>query len=284
LILGGTGMLGRAVVAEVRARGWAALGVGHGQLDIADGERLAAACASFRPTVFFNCAAYTRVDDCEMNREHAFAINGAAVGALARAADENGARLIHVSSDYVFDGRGTVPYREDAATGPLSVYGASKLAGEHEALRSPRALVVRTSWLFGPGGANFAATMLQLFERQRTQGAPVRVVADQIGAPTYTPFLARALCELAAGDAAGTLHYRNREPVSWHGFACAIADAAGYTLPIAAVASHEFPRPAPRPAYSVLDVARVESLLGRRVETWSSGLAHYLDRIRRRTD
>jgi len=279
LILGGSGMLGRAVVNEARRRSWPALAVAHAQGDITDRARLADLTGRFRPELLINCAAFTKVDECESRREHALAVNGSAVANLAELAAQRGVRLVHVSSDYVFDGCATSPYTEDAATGPLSVYGESKLLGERVALRSASALVVRASWLFGPGGPNFAATMLQLFERQRTQGVPVRVVADQIGAPTYTPFLARALCDLAVRGATGLVHYRNREAVSWHGFACAIADAAGYTLSIAPIATADFPRPAPRPAYSVLDVAGAERLLGRRVESWSSGLAQYVESL-----
>lgn len=283
LVLGGTGMLGRAVTAEARDRGWSALAPSHGQGDVTDLPRVHALARAFRPDLLVNCAAYTKVDDCETRRDVANAVNGTAVGGLARLADELGARLVHVSSDYVFDGRAATPYREASPTAPLSAYGASKLLGEQEALRSAHALVVRASWLFGPGGPNFAATMLQLFERQRTQGTPVRVVADQVGAPTYTPFLARALCDLAARRATGLVHYRNRDAVSWHGFATAIADQAGYSLEIAAIATREFPRPAPRPSYSVLDVGKFEALVGRRVEPWSAGIAQYLDLIRRRT-
>lgn len=284
LILGGTGMLGRAVVAEARSRGWSALAPSHGQADIADRGRLADLGVRFGPELLINCAAFTKVDDCETRRDHALEANGRAVGNLAALADTLGARLIQVSSDYVFDGRASTPYREDAATGPLSVYGESKLLGETAALGSRRALVVRASWLFGPGGPNFAATMLKLFARQRADGTPVRVVADQIGAPTYTPFLARTLCDLGAAGASGIVHYRNREPVSWHGFAQAIADAAGFSVDVAAITTADFPRPAPRPAYSVLAVEKVEALLGRSVETWSAGLAQYLDLIRRRMD
>ncbi len=280
LILGGTGMLGRAVVAEARARGWAALAPSHGQADIADAERLGDLGRRFGPDLLVNCAAFTRVDDCETQREHALGANGRAVGNLAALADRLGARLVHVSSDYVFDGRASTPYAEDAATGPLSVYGESKLLGERAALASPRALVVRASWLFGPGGPNFVATMLKLFARQRADGTPVRVVADQLGAPTYTPFLARALCDLGAAGASGVVHYRNREPVSWHGFARAIADTAGFSLDIAAITTADFPRPAPRPAYSVLAVEKAEALLGRAVETWCAGLAQYLHAMR----
>jgi len=280
LILGGSGMLGRAVLAAARARGWPALALSREQADIVDEERLAYWMAAFGPEVVINCAAYTRVDDCETRQEHAMAVNGEAVGGLARAAGRRGARLLQVSTDYVFDGgeRGQ-PYAEGDATGPRSVYGRSKLAGERLALAARRSLVVRTSWLFGAGGPNFVTAIVRQIERGTRQ---LRVVADQVGAPTYTPFLARALLDLAPLEATGIVHYRNREPVSWYSFAAAIArwwpGPAG-AVEVAPVTTAEMPRPAPRPAYSVLAVERCEALLGRPVEHWEWGLAQYLSQL-----
>ncbi len=282
LILGGTGMLGQALVREARERAWPALAPSHGQLDIADAARIAAAVEEFRPQLLVNCAAFTKVDDCETRREHALAVNGTAVAGLVAAARAHGARLVHVSSDYVFDGEGSSPYAEDAPTRPLSVYGESKLLGEREALRVSDSLVVRASWLFGPDGPNFMATMLQLFERSRRDGTPVRVVHDQMGAPTYTPFLARAICDLAARGARGVVHYRNHDAVSWHGFASAIARASGYERDVVPITTAEFPRPARRPRYSVLAVDHFEAIAARRVETWSAGIELYLELLRRR--
>jgi dTDP-4-dehydrorhamnose reductase len=282
LILGGTGMLGRAVVAAARARGWPALGLSHAQADVADRERLLYWMDTFRPEVVVNCAAVTRVDACEGEaRAAAFAINGEAVAHVAAAAQRAGARLVHVSTDYVFDGAASAPYREDAATRPLSVYGASKLLGEGRALAWERAAVVRTSWLFGPGGPNFVATMVGLIEQGK---APLRVVADQHGCPTYTPFLARAVLDLARAGVAGVVHYRNREPVSWYAFAREIArlwPGTSGDIEVVPLTTAEFPRPAPRPAYSVLDVTRFEEAVGRRVEPWETGLAEYLATMRR---
>ena len=277
LVLGGTGMLGQRVVREARSRGWAALGLSRSQGDVTDRPRLLGWAGAFRPEVVVNCAAHTKVDACETDLEGAFAINegGAAhAAALARAA---GARLVHVSTDYVFPGDGTAPYAEDAPTGPLSVYGRSKLAGEARALAWERALVVRTSWLFGPGGPNFVATMVALIEAGKL---PLRVVDDQVGCPTYTGFLARALLDLAALGATGIVHYRNREAVSWYAFAVAIARLWQPEAPVVPVPTAEFTRPAPRPAYSVLDVGRFEQLAGRRVESWEWGLVETLADLR----
>jgi dTDP-4-dehydrorhamnose reductase len=300
LILGGAGMLGRAVLAAARARGWPALALGRRQADVLDAARLAYWVDEFRPELVINCAAYTRVDDCESRPERAMAVNGEAVGRVARAAERGGARLLQVSTDYVFDGGpggpggsgdpaaggaggpggpARQPYREDDPTGPRSTYGRSKLLGEERALAYDRALVVRTSWLFGEGGPNFVAAIVGQIERGTR---PLRVVADQVGAPTYTPFLARALLDLGTLAPAGIVHYRNREPVSWYSFAAAIArwwPVSGGAIEVVPVSTAEFPRPAPRPAWSVLAVERCESLLGRPVESWEWGLAEYLSRL-----
>jgi len=278
LVFGGAGMLGQAVVAEARSRGWAALGLSHAQADVTDRERLLYWADAFRPEAVVNCAAFTRVDDCEKETERAFAVNGEAVAHAAAAAAKAGARLIHVSTDYVFDGEARQPYREDAPTAPLSVYGRSKLEGERRALAYDRSLVVRTSWLFGPGGPSFVATMVGLIEAGRL---PLRVVQDQQGCPTYTPFLAAALLDLARLGTAGVVHYRNREPVSWYAFAVEIARLWSGRAEVVPITTAEFPRPAPRPAYSVLDVARFEEIAGHPVEPWESGLVEMLSELRK---
>ncbi len=273
LVFGGPGMLGQAVVAEARSRGWAALGLSHGEADVTDRERLLHWAEDFQPEVVVNCAAFTRVDACEEEAQRAFAVNGEAVACVAAAADRAQARLVHVSTDYIFDGEAGEPYREDAAVAPRSVYGRSKLEGERHALAHDRSLVVRTSWLFGPGGPSFVATMVGLIEAGRL---PLRVVRDQQGCPTYTRFLAAALLDLAWLGASGIVHYRNREPVSWYAFAVEIARRWSGDVAVVPVTTAEFPRPAPRPAYSVLDVSHFEAIAGRRVEPWEPGLVETL--------
>ncbi|HKV09048.1 MAG TPA: dTDP-4-dehydrorhamnose reductase [Thermoanaerobaculia bacterium] len=273
LVLGGTGMLGRAVVREAREQGHEALGLSHALGDVTSRESLLSWADSFAPGVVINCAAFTKVDACETEPETAFRVNGEGVANAVAAADRTGARLLHVSSDYVFDGTAREPYQEDAATGPLSVYGKSKLLGERHALEYPQGLVVRTSWLFGPGGPNFAATMVNLIRQGKL---PLRVVDDQVGRPTYTGFLARALVDLAPSKIAGIVHYGNREPVSWYSFAATIARLVSPEAQVLPVSTAEFPRPAPRPAYSVLAVDRFEAAVGRPVEPWEAGLSEYL--------
>ncbi|MEM1202381.1 MAG: dTDP-4-dehydrorhamnose reductase [Acidobacteriota bacterium] len=274
LVLGGSGMLGRAVAGQWRRSGAAVLALGRQQADITDPAQVLHWMDAFGPEVIVNCAAFTQVDACEERREHALDVNGRALDHITAAAERRGAHLIHVSSDYVFDGRGSSPIPEDAPTGPRSAYGESKLLGEQRALAYGRTLVVRASWLFGPGGPNFAATIARLLREGRT---PLKVVDDQVGRPTYTPFLARALWDLARLGATGTLHYGNRDAVSWHGFAVEIARQVAPGTEVLPVPTSEFPRPAERPAYSVLDVTRFEDAVGRVVEPWVSGLATYLD-------
>ncbi len=278
LVFGGRGMLARAVAAEWRARGEEVLAPPEEESDIRSREALIGWAERFRPQAIINCAAYTAVDACEDNRETAMEVNGRAVAHVVAAAEHVGAELVQVSTDYVFGGvivgEKPRPFREDAPTAPQSVYGESKLLGEVEALRYPRALAVRTSWLFGAGGPNFVATMRRLLNEGRT---PLRVVDDQVGCPTYTPFLARAIRDLLSSGIDGVVHYCNRDAVSWHGFACEIARAVDPTAEVVPVTTAEFPRPAPRPAYSVLDVTKFETAVDRRVEPWADGLAAYLD-------
>ncbi len=266
-------MLGQAVARHWRHRQQAVLTLDRDHADITNLERLLSWAEAFRPELIINCAAVTAVDLCETEREAAFAVNGDAVANVVAAAERAGAALIHVSTDYVFDGVAEIPYREDAAPAPQSVYGKSKLRGEEEALRYPRSLVVRASWLFGPDGPNFVTTIRRLL---RKGNAPLRVVDDQRGCPTYTPFLARALWDLAALDTRGIVHYCNREAVSWHGFATEIARCLAPGTPVLPVTSSEFPRPAPRPAHSVMDTRYFETTVGRTVEPWLAGLTAYL--------
>ena len=282
LIFGGTGMLGRALVREARRHGGAALALSHRQADVTDPDRVLYWAETFRPEVVFNCAAFTRVDDCEAEEEQATAVNGGAVAHLAEAAARVGARLVQVSTDYVFDGHSEEPYREDAVAAPLSAYGRSKLAGERHALEGvagERNLVVRTSWLFGPGGHNFVAAIVGQIHQGKKE---LRVVDDQTGCPTYTPYLARALWDLAATGVRGVVHYRNREPVTWCGFAREIAHLVDCSVEVTAVSTAEMPRAAPRPGRSVLDVTRFERTVGRRVEPWGLGLVDYLARWQRK--
>ena len=274
LVLGGTGMLGQAVTHLWRRRGAAVLALGKNRADITQADQIQAWVDHFRPEAIINCAAFTKVDDCETQEELATAINGDAIAHLTQAADSIGARLVHISSDYVFDGTATSPILEDAAVGPRSAYGRGKLVGERHALGYDRALVVRASWLFGPGGPNFVATIRRLLLEGKT---PLKVVDDQVGRPTYTPYVAKALWDLLQVGATGIIHYGNRDAVSWHGLATEIARMVAPSAEVHPVPTSEFPRPAPRPAYSVLDVHKFETATGHVVEPWICGLTDYLE-------
>lgn len=271
LVCGAGGMLGGAVLAAAPGAGFAAVGLGRGELDITDPGAVASALAAIGPQVVVNCAAWTDVDGAESEREGAFAVNATGAGVLARAAADVGARVVHVSTDYVFDGRGTRPYVESDPTDPQGVYGSSKLAGEREVLgASERHAVLRTAWLFGAGGRNFVDTMLGLAESGKRE---VSVVTDQVGCPTWTGHLAAALLALAAADAAGVLHGAAGGSCSWNDLAVEVFRAAGRDVRVLPSTSAEFVRPAARPAYSVLGSERPEApgLPG-----WREGVRGYL--------
>ncbi|MCY3965781.1 MAG: dTDP-4-dehydrorhamnose reductase [Acidobacteria bacterium] len=274
VVLGAAGQLGREVVDELRRRGTEVLAADRNRADLRDTDGTAALAAEFRARAIYNCAAYTDVDRCESDLDRAMEVNGSAPERLA-AALPSSCRMIHISTDYVFDGLGHRPYREEDPTSPRTAYGRSKLHGERGVLDAG-GLVVRTSWLFGPEGRNFVSAIASRIG----EGTPARVVSDQVGCPTYAPYLARALVDLAGVGASGIVHYCNAPAVSWHGFALAIADALRLSVPITPIPSSELSRPAVRPAYSVLDTSRFETLASRGVEPWRPGLEDYFERLR----
>ena len=274
VVLGAAGQLGREVADELRRRDTEVLAADRARADLRDTDATAALAAEFKARAVYNCAAYTDVDGCESDLELAMEVNGHAPGRLAAALPSD-CRLIQVSTDYVFDGRGRRPYRESDATAPQTAYGRSKLGAERGVLEAG-GLVVRTSWVFGPEGRNFVSAIASRIGR----GESLRVVSDQVGCPTYAPYLARALVDLDAAGASGIVHYCNTPATSWHGFAVAISEALGLNVPIAPIPSSELTRPAVRPAYSVLDTARFEALAHREAESWRPGLDAYLDRLR----
>jgi dTDP-4-dehydrorhamnose reductase len=243
-------------------------------LDITDREAVFEWIGPAGPRAVINCAAFTAVDECETRENEAMATNATAVGTLANACNETGACLIQVSTDYVFDGRGTRPYREDDPVDPQSAYGRTKLRGEEIARTAESHLVARTAWLYGHGGKHFVGAIQGQIEGGNTQ---LRVVADQVGSPTFCDDLAGALLDLLDAQATGTVHVVNNGTTSWHGFACEIARQLGSSATIDPVTTEEFPRPAPRPSYSVLDTRRLESLIGRAMPSWQDALARYLE-------
>ena len=266
LVSGAGGMLGCDLVALAPQ----AVALGHGELDITDPEACRAAIASAGAEVVINCAAWTDVDGAEDAEEQALAVNGTGAANLARAAREAGARMVHVSTDYVFDGLASRPYVESDPTAPASAYGRTKLAGERAVLAaSPEHAVVRTAWLFGVHGRSFPATMLRL---AGSGSEEVAVVTDQIGCPTYTEHLARRLLEIAGAGSAGIHHAAGSGSCSWFEFARAIFAAAGLEVRVTPTSTEAFPRPARRPAWSVLGSERG----GAPLPPWQEGLAAFL--------
>lgn len=274
LVTGAGGMLGQDVREAALAAGHEVTALSRLELDILDPAAVRGAVAAARPQVVINCAAYTDVDGAESRPDTAHAVNATGAGLVAAASMAHVAWVIHVSSDYVFDGAKREPYLESDPSGPLSVYGASKLAGELAvAAAAPDShTIVRSSWLFGAGGPCFPATMLRLAgERDE-----LAVVDDQIGCPTFTGHLGEALVGLAerAAPPLGVLHAAAQGQCSWHEFATEILRRAQASTPVRPIATTEFPRPAARPAYSVLRSERGAE--APELPHWTDGLARYL--------
>lgn len=259
LITGATGQLGRDLAAHCRALGDRVVALSRAELDITDNAAVALALADAAPQVVINCAAWTAVDACEAEPDRAGLVNSTAVEYLGDACALEGSRLIQVSTDYVFDGTKTGPYLEADRPNPTSVYGRSKLGGEIAALARPGSVVVRTSWVCSAHANNMVATVMRLAGEFET----LRFVDDQIGSPTLTVDLAVAIRNLVEAGAEGIFHCTNTGVVSWRGFAQAVLAAMGHdparVLPIA-TSELDPPRPAARPANSVLANARYQEL------------------------
>jgi dTDP-4-dehydrorhamnose reductase len=277
LITGAAGMLGRDAARAAAEAGHEPLALARSDLDIRDREAVSARVAAERPDVVLNCAAWTDVDGAEAAEPDALAVNAAGAGNLAAAAAAAGAWTIHISTDYVFDGsRGGSrrPYVESDAVAPINAYGRTKLAGEREvAGAAPRAhTIVRSSWLFGAGGRCFPQRIMRL-AREREQ---LRVVADQIGCPTFTGHLARTLVALAERrrPPAGIVHVAGAGQCSWFQFAQEIVARVGIACEVEPCATAELPPYAPRPAWSVLGSERAAELP--RLPDWHAGLGDYL--------
>jgi dTDP-4-dehydrorhamnose reductase len=285
-----TGAGGQVGAETVRALGGLAEVVAHDRttLDLSDPGQIVSRIREARPAVIVNAAAYTAVDKAESEPQLAHAVNGVAPGVIAAEAKALGALLVHFSTDYVFDGAKREPYVEDDATGPLGVYGATKLEGEQAVMHSGCDYVtLRTAWVYGAAGKNFMLTMLRLADK----GAPIRVVDDQRGAPTTSTQVARAVVQLLGGDvidgqsiervkaSRGLYHATASGETTWHGFAKAIFEerartSKGFAAPqVIPITTAEYPTPVKRPAYSVLSNARLQEVFGVRLGTWREGLA-----------
>jgi dTDP-4-dehydrorhamnose reductase len=283
LVFGAGGQVGRELMRRPTPPGFAVIGLAHREADIADGENIARVVRQHRPDVIVNAAAYTAVDKAESDIAAAAAANEVGPRHLAAAAQAAGAVLVHLSTDYVFDGTKADAYVEDDPVAPVSVYGRSKEAGERAVRETmPRHLVLRTAWVYAAHGHNFLRTMVRL-ARERDL---VRVVADQHGTPTSAADIADAIFAIVAklDEAAapfGTFHLTNSGRTTWHGFAQAIfagLDRKGHRLPrLEAITAAEYPTPARRPAMSVLDCGKIERSYGIRLRAWETAVADVLE-------
>lgn len=257
LVLGANGQLGRAFVETLSGAGQTVTGFGRSQADLSRPESLRLPLQDAAAVI--NCAAYTNVDQAEQEEELATRVNGEAVGRLAELCRDAGVPLLHFSTDYVFDGRSTEPYRVDQSRNPINAYGRSKAHGE-ELLEASGVdyLLVRTSWVYAPWGQNFLRTMARLMNERPS----LKVVDDQRGRPTHVKGLATRSLALLDRGTRGTFHITDGGQCSWFGFARAIADALSTECALEPCTTADFPRPAPRPAYSVLDTSRADDVLG----------------------
>lgn len=288
LIAGWQGQVARALVEMAPGcRDVTACAVGRAALDICEAKSIERALSGISPTVVINSAAYTAVDKAESEPERAFALNRDGARLLAEAAARRGIPIIHISTDYVFDGSKPEPYVEEDATAPATVFGRSKLEGEQAVqVANPKHIILRTAWVFSPAGRNFVKTMLA----QARDAAHVRVVDDQRGSPTYAPHLVGAILHLAriistpdVNGPWGIYHAANSGTTSWRGFAEEVftrsRELGGPAAQVEPIRSADYPTPAQRPANSQLDCAKLERTFGLRLPSWQDGVADCVQRI-----
>lgn len=247
------------------------------ELSIEDPQQLEQIFQKLHPAYFINCAAYTAVDKAESEKEQAFQINASAVGTIAALCTRYACSLMHISTDYVFDGSSAIPYREESATGPINVYGESKLEGERLCqLQNSNSLIIRTSWVYSRFGHNFVNTMLRLLQEKPS----IRVVNDQVGSPTYGADLAKAIMEIVASGkwVPGVYHYSNSGQTSWFGFAREIASLIHSDCRVEGIPSSEYPTAARRPAYSLLNSDKIARVYGLRILDWKESLRRCLSK------
>lgn len=277
LVTGYNGQLGWDTIRLLEARGVECRGVDVGDFNLTDGQAVMDYVQHYRPTAIVHCAAYTNVDKAESEPEFCAAVNGMGTMNVVRAALSVGAKIVFISTDYVFPGTGDQPFRVNDPYGPLNVYGMSKVQGE-DAVRSltTRFFILRTSWVFGKNGHNFVRTMLRLGKEKKE----IRVVCDQIGSPTYTRDLARVICDMLPTDRYGIYHVRNEGFLSWYDFAVMIMKKAGLSCLVLPVSSAEYPTPAKRPLNSRLDGSKLAEAGFEPMPTVENALDRYLEELR----
>jgi len=269
LITGAAGLLGQQVAKEYTARGFEVYALNKKELDISSYTSIRIALIDIRPHLVINCAAFTDVDRAETEKEEAFTINGLGPRLMAAACQRYNSTLVQISSDHIFNGKSKRPYLIIDPPDPVNLYGASKLMGEQGVRESGcRYYIIRTSWLFGPGGKNFAHTILKLAR----ENSAIKVVNDQQGCPTYTPDLARGIADLVQTGIHGTYHYTNTGTTSKYNFARKILEAAAITTKLDHCRTSQFPSPARRPAYSALNPFPIQHVLGYTPPTWEEAV------------
>jgi dTDP-4-dehydrorhamnose reductase len=276
LVTGANGQLGKEMqVIAAAYPGYKFLFVTKEELPIDNAEAVKEYFNSHAINVCVNCAAYTAVDKAETEKEKAFAINGSAVGNLASFCKEKNALFIHISTDYVFDGTATSPYKEDHPVNPIGVYGASKLKGEELAMQNnPASIIIRTSWVYSSFGNNFVKTMLRLMKERES----INVVEDQQGCPTYAADLAAAIMAIISGEniTPGIYNFSNHGIINWYQFATAIKELTNNNCIVNPIPTSQYPTPAKRPAYSVLDTTKIRQTFDVVIPEWKESLGRCL--------
>ncbi|WHY76916.1 dTDP-4-dehydrorhamnose reductase [Neobacillus sp. WH10] len=278
VVTGAAGQLGQDVMKELSRRKYQAFGTDRHQLDITNEANVQEYIHEVKPDVILHCAAYTNVDAAEENEELAYQINTGGTENLARAAKQVGAKMLYISTDYVFDGTASEPYEVNEPTKPLGAYGRTKLSGEQLLQQNlEEFFIVRTAWVFGVYGNNFVKTMIRLGEERGEVG----VVHDQVGSPTYTVDLAKFMIELMETEKYGIYHATNSGICSWYEFAVEIFKQASLNVVVNPLTTDQFPRPAARPKYSVLSKKKIVEQGLTPLRDWKEGLAAYLEESKR---
>lgn len=276
LVTGVTGQLGYDVARELEKRHIEYKGTGSREMDISDAEAVKRVITAYHPDAIIHCAAYTAVDKAEDDYGRAMDVNAKGTLAIAKAAKEIDAKMLYISTDYVFNGQGTEPFTVDAATAPLNVYGLTKLFGEEAVqMELSKYFIVRISWVFGKNGNNFIKTMLRLGQTHEE----LTVVSDQWGSPTYTADLAPLLCDMISTDAYGIYHATNEGITNWAEFAAYIMEQAHLPCKVRPIPSSDYPTKAVRPLNSRLDKSSLDKAEFRRLPDWKDALRRYLKEI-----
>ncbi len=277
-LIGGRGLLGQDIAKECKHRDWQISVPSREEVDVTSAESVEAFLVAEKPDWVINCAAFVAVDDAEEKRDEAFALNAEGAENVARAGSHTGARLVHISTDYVFAGNKNAPYNEDDATNPLGVYAASKLEGEVRVLNvAPDSIVARTAWLYGARRDNFPLKIL----RAAISGKSLRLVSDRVGSPTYTPDLAAALADMIEKPIPGGIyHVVNEGLASWYDLCKEMVDYAGLEVAIQPAKNNEYPTPAARPMYSLLSTAKLQRAGIAPLPHWKDAIHRFVDELR----